>query len=114
MRRTTPIPQPRDVEKQLQKLLRDAPSPGEAIALHRLMMFLRRDGHPPGGEVEQAALRILFDRRPALKTVRYHKLRQRAPGLNALLEASMLVERALENKRVTIQEALNIAFQKLS
>lgn len=105
---------PRDNEKALDKLIATAPTSDDALALHRLLVGLRRDRHPTGGEVEQAALKMLVLARPALGTVSYHKMRKRVQTLSAQHAAKALLDEALAPRHLTLAEAVNIAFQKLA
>ena len=105
---------PRDQEKALAKLIASAPTSEDAMILHRLLVGLRRDRHPPGGEVEQAALKMLHLARPALGSVSYHKMRKRVPSVASQQVAKSLLDEALNPKRLTLAEAVNIAFQKLA
>lgn len=52
--------------------------------------------------------------RPALGSVSYHKMRKRVPSVASQQVAKSLLDEALNPKRLTLAEAVNIAFQKLA
>lgn len=105
---------PRDSDKAAEKLFKNAPTAGDALILHRLLVGLRRDRHPPNGEVEQSAIRMLLMIRPALSGVCYHKIKKRVPSVESQRLAKELLDEAMTTRGLTLVEALDRAYQKLA